>query len=68
MNPFRSSLFLQRIPYTTIPYFQTEQYNQTLRYSGQTENYYEVYIDGDVSKWDFIAYYAKANGEVTYEY
>jgi len=54
-----------KIPYTATPFFQTEQYNQILRYSGQTENYYEVFIDGDVSKWDFIAYYAKMNGEIS---
>lgn len=52
------------IPYSTIPYFWTRQYNKSLQYIGNGAGYKTIHIDGDVSANKFIAYYISENDQV----
>lgn len=45
------------VPYGQIPFFWTRQYNKSLHYVGNGAGYKEIYITGDVSKGNFVAYY-----------
>lgn len=53
----------QRIPYRSVPFFWSAQYELTLRYLGQTKEFDEIHYDGQVEAQEFIAYYA-AQGKV----
>jgi hypothetical protein len=44
------------VPYGQIPFFWTRHYNKSIHYVGSGE-YKEVYVQGDVSKNNFVAYY-----------
>ena len=49
--------------YDAIPYFWTAQQGTNFRYVGHAEDWDSVYIDGEVSNNDFLAYYG-SNDEV----
>ncbi len=50
-----------RLPYEYVPYFWTRQWDKTMQYTGYGASFDEVFIDGDLSKLTFLAYYLKGN-------
>ena len=44
------------VPYGHIPFFWTRHYNKSIHFVGNGE-YKEVYIQGEVLKNNFVAYY-----------
>jgi hypothetical protein len=44
------------VPYGQIPFFWTRHYNKGIHFVG-SGSYKEIYIEGDISKSNFIAYY-----------
>jgi hypothetical protein len=53
----------QRVPYHSVPFFWSAQYDLNLRYLGQAKAFDEIHYDGQVEAQEFIAYYA-AQGKV----
>jgi NADPH-dependent 2,4-dienoyl-CoA reductase/sulfur reductase-like enzyme len=51
------------VPYGLIPFFWSRFYNKGLHFVG-TGAWKEVYITGDVSKGNFVAYYINENDKV----
>jgi apoptosis-inducing factor 3 len=44
-----------------VPFFWSEQFHLKLRYVGHAEQWDEVYIDGDLDKPEFLAFYLQYN-------
>ena len=53
----------EEINYRTVPFFWTAQQGKNFRYVGHAEDFDEVYIDGEISANNFLAYYA-AKGKI----
>lgn len=51
------------VGYHAVPFFWSAQQGKNFRYVGHAENFDEVYIDGEVSANNFLAYYAEG-GEI----
>jgi len=49
----------KKIPYDYVPFFWTRHWDKSLQYTGVTNNFDSVHIDGDLDKLTFIAYYIK---------
>lgn len=50
----------QFVPYTTVPFFWSLAFGNTMRFVGQApENFDRVYVEGNLSEMDFIAYVAE---------
>lgn len=47
------------VPFRRIPFFWSAQFSAHLLYVGYAKNWDEIYIDGEVSSGDFMAYYIK---------
>ncbi len=47
------------VPYTSVPFFWTNQVGLYFRYVGFAKEWDELIVDGDISSQDFIAYYVK---------
>lgn len=52
------------IPYGSIPFFLTRNYNKTLQYCGNGSDATSVHIDGDVMANKFVAYYINDEDKV----
>jgi NADPH-dependent 2,4-dienoyl-CoA reductase/sulfur reductase-like enzyme/nitrite reductase/ring-hydroxylating ferredoxin subunit len=50
--------------YTATPFFWTQQYGKSLRYTGHAEQWDDIIYHGDVAKQDFLAFYVQA-GRIT---
>jgi NADPH-dependent 2,4-dienoyl-CoA reductase/sulfur reductase-like enzyme/nitrite reductase/ring-hydroxylating ferredoxin subunit len=50
----------QQVPYTTAPFFWTQQYGKSLRYAGHATQWNEIIYHGEVAKQDFLAFYVQA--------
>ena len=53
----------KNVAYDYVPYYWTRMWDKTLQFTGNASNFDEVYIDGDISKYTFVAYYFN-NGNV----
>ena len=53
----------KNVAYDYVPYYWTRMWDKTLQFTGNASNFNEVYIDGDISKYTFVAYYFN-NGNV----
>ena len=51
-----------------VPFWTTKVYDKTLQYVGYAKYFDEVYIDGDLKKFDFVAYYGLNNEVLTKAY
>jgi len=51
-------------PYTTVPFFWTGIHGKALRYVGVTKDFDQVLVEGELAKWEFIAYYCKGDNVV----
>jgi apoptosis-inducing factor 3 len=51
----------QNIPFTSVPFFWTEQFDIKLRYVGHAEQWDNIVIQGNLDKPTFLAFYGKAN-------
>ena len=49
------------IPYGTIPFFWTRNYNKSVQYCGNGDDATSVHIEGDVMANKFTAYYINDN-------
>jgi apoptosis-inducing factor 3 len=49
------------VVYDRLPFFWSRLFNKAVSYIGHTDSWDEVYIDGDLSKQTFVAYYIKQN-------
>jgi NADPH-dependent 2,4-dienoyl-CoA reductase/sulfur reductase-like enzyme len=50
----------QFVPYTTVPFFWSLAFGNTMRFVGQApENFDRVYVEGNLSDMNFIAYVAE---------
>lgn len=47
----------QTVPFATIPFFWTNQFDIKLRYVGHAESWDDVIVDGDVQEGNFLAFY-----------
>jgi len=43
----------------SVPYFWTTQYGKSLRYCGHALSFDDLYIDGNLEKLEFVAYYIR---------
>lgn len=51
----------RKVAHTAIPFFWTRHYNSSLQYVGNATGFDSVYVDGDTSKQNFLAYYSKGD-------
>jgi 3-phenylpropionate/trans-cinnamate dioxygenase ferredoxin reductase subunit len=51
------------VPYGQIPFFWTRHYNKSIHFVG-CGAYTEVYIQGDVAKNNFVAYYINEKDQI----
>lgn len=51
----------KKIPVDDIPFFWTRNYDKSLHYTGHANSFDEVFIDGSLNDYKFVAYYLKAN-------
>ena len=49
----------KNVPYDYVPYYWTRMWDKTLQFTGNGENFDEVFVDGDLSQYKFVAYYFK---------
>lgn len=47
------------IAYDYVPYYWTRMWDKTLQYTGTGESFDEVFVDGNLNKYEFVAYYFK---------
>ncbi|ETB58439.1 hypothetical protein, variant [Plasmodium yoelii 17X] len=47
--------------YNFIPFFNTNIFGKNFRYSGFVKDYEKIIYEGDVSKYNFVAYFVKNN-------
>ena len=52
------------IPYGSIPFFWTRNYNKSLQYVGNGDGFKEVHITGDLSERKFVAYYINDRDQI----
>ena len=52
------------IPYGSIPFFWTRNYNKSLQYVGNGDDFKDVHITGDLSERKFVAYYINDRDQV----
>lgn len=50
-----------KAPVAEIPFFWTRFWNKSLHYTGYASQYDDVIVQGDLTKQEFIAWYAKNN-------
>lgn len=48
---------MQNIPYHYIPFETHNFYGKKILYAGGRKIFNEMFVMGDVDKWDFIAFY-----------
>jgi NADPH-dependent 2,4-dienoyl-CoA reductase/sulfur reductase-like enzyme/nitrite reductase/ring-hydroxylating ferredoxin subunit len=53
----------ENVAYDYVPYYWTRMWDKTLQFTGNGSDFDEVFVDGDLSKYTFVAYYFK-NGKV----
>lgn len=53
----------KNVPYDYIPYYWTRMWDKSLQFTGTGSSFDEIFIDGDLSKYEFVAYYFK-NGNL----
>lgn len=51
----------RNVPNDAIPFFWTRFFNKSLQHIGNIKDYDKTYVDGDLEKLEFIAYYIKGN-------
>ncbi|HEX5889966.1 MAG TPA: FAD-dependent oxidoreductase [Pyrinomonadaceae bacterium] len=51
----------RELPFESVPFFWTQQFDLTLRYVGHAASWDEIVYQGDVSSHDFLAFYVKEN-------
>ncbi|MFP4010003.1 MAG: FAD-dependent oxidoreductase [Spirulinaceae cyanobacterium] len=51
----------QAIPFRSVPFFWTGQFDVKLRYVGHAEKWDEIIFDGDLDSGEFIAYYRQGD-------
>jgi apoptosis-inducing factor 3 len=51
----------KKIPYTSVPFFWTNQVDLYFRYVGYATEWDDIIIQGDLASQNFIAYYVKNN-------
>merc|ERR1712032_88238 len=49
----------KNVPYEYVPYFWSRQWDKSIQYTGYGTTWDEVFISGDLSKLNFVAYYIK---------
>lgn len=49
------------VVYDNLPFFWSRLFNKAISYVGNATSWDEVYVDGDLSKQTFVAYYIKQN-------
>ena len=52
------------VPYGSVPFFWTRNYNRTIQYCGNGAGYKTVHIQGDVSANKFAAFYINDSDQV----
>jgi len=45
------------VPFDSIPFFWSRLFNKAVSYVGNASKWDEVHIDGDLTKFTFVAYY-----------
>jgi len=45
------------VPYNSVPFFWTRLYNMSLHYTGHTNSFDNVHIDGKLEENKFVVYY-----------
>lgn len=53
----------KNVPFDYVPYYWTRMWDKTLQFTGNGSDFDEVFVDGDLSKHTFSAFYSK-NGKV----
>jgi NADPH-dependent 2,4-dienoyl-CoA reductase/sulfur reductase-like enzyme len=56
----------KNILYDYIPFYWVRFFDKSLQYVGNTESFDEVYIEGNVEEFKFVAYYIKNNKVVAF--
>jgi hypothetical protein len=51
----------KKLPMDNIPFFWTRAFNQSVQHVGHISSYDEIFVKGDLSKAEFVAYYLKNN-------
>lgn len=51
----------KNVAYDYVPYYWTRMWDKTLQYTGNASSFDEVFVEGDASKFEFVAYYFKNN-------
>uniref|UniRef100_A0A7S1P5R9 Rieske domain-containing protein n=1 Tax=Vitrella brassicaformis TaxID=1169539 RepID=A0A7S1P5R9_9ALVE len=46
-------------PFSTVPFFWTMIFGKSIRYAGHVKEFDELVVEGDLSKYQFVAYYIK---------
>lgn len=54
----------QSTPYTTVPYFWSDQYNHRLQYVGNSKNWHSTVLRGDMKEEQFTFFYLNEDDEV----
>jgi len=49
----------KNVPFEYVPYYWTRMWDKSLTYTGNGSDFDEVFIDGNISKYTFVAYYFK---------
>lgn len=57
----KNMLGRDRTPYTTIPYFWSDQYNHRIQYFGHTKNWHTTVLRGDMAENRFTYFYLNEN-------
>ena len=53
----------KNVAFDYVPYYWTRMWDKTLQFTGNGSSFDEVFVDGDLSKHTFSAYYSK-NGKI----
>ena len=48
-------------PFSAVPFFWTQQFLREVFYAGRGRGSDELIVQGDMEKWDFVAYYARGD-------